>query len=49
MVICIMMRMIIPIYPFDSFEAGRIFRYNKKIWLATFVVSVVELVVMFSL
>lgn len=41
--------MIIPIYPFNHFGAGRIFRYNKKIWLVTFVISVVELAIMFSL
>lgn len=41
--------MIIPIYPFESLGAGRIFRYNKKIWLATFIVSVAELAVLFSL
>lgn len=33
--------MIIPIYPFEALGAGRIYRYNKYIWLFTAVVTLV--------
>lgn len=40
--------MSIPIYPFESLGAGRIFRYSKKLWLVGAVISIVDLAVVFS-
>jgi len=37
--------LMIPLYPFDAYGAGRIYRYKKWIWLLTAVVSIAELVV----
>lgn len=34
--------MIIPIYPFESLGAGRIYRYNKKLWLILFIITAAE-------
>lgn len=35
--------MAIPIYPFESFGGGRIYRYSKKIWAITLLISIEEL------
>ena len=35
--------LIIPIYPFDTYGAGRIYRYKKGLWLMTFVISITQL------
>lgn len=35
--------MIIPVYPFEVFGGGRIYRYHKKLWLAMCVVTLAEL------
>ena len=39
--------LIIPLYPFDAYGAGRIYRYKKWLWLVTAVVSVMELVLIY--
>lgn len=36
--------MAIPIYPFEPLGAGRIYRYNKLIWLLTVVITVMAMV-----
>lgn len=41
--------MIIPIYPFESFGGGRIYRYNKKLWLILFIITISELVSIYAL
>lgn len=40
--------LMIPLYPFDAYGAGRIYRYKKWLWLVTAVVSVVELVLIYK-
>lgn len=40
----ILIFLIIPLYPFDAYGAGRIYRYKKWLWLSTALVSVAELV-----
>lgn len=35
--------LIIPIYPFDAYGAGRIFKYKKGLWLMTLVISIAQL------
>lgn len=35
---------IIPIYPFDGYGAGRIFKYKKGLWLITAVISIALLI-----
>ena len=36
--------LIIPMYPFEAYGAGRIARYNKKLWLLTAIITIIELV-----
>lgn len=38
---------VIPLYPFDAYGAGRIYRYKKWLWLATAVISITEMVLVF--
>lgn len=38
---------IIPLYPFESLGAGRIYRYSKILWLFTAVLTVLELTLLF--
>lgn len=40
--------MAIPIYPFESFGGGRIYNYNKGLWLLTFITTILELVIVFN-
>lgn len=40
---------IIPLYPFKSLRAGRIYIYNKKLWLSTFIISIIDLIIMFTI
>lgn len=42
-----LMFMMIPIYPFESLGAGRIYRYNKKLWLILFIITAAELAAVF--
>ena len=37
---------VIPFYPFDYFGGGRIYRYSKRIWLITFVMTAIVLFMM---
>ncbi|MBP3888389.1 MAG: GNAT family N-acetyltransferase [Cellulosilyticum sp.] len=32
----------IPLYPFECYGAGRIYRYSKKLWLTTCIITVIE-------
>ena len=41
--------MVIPIYPFESLGGGRIYNYNKWLWLLIFIVTILELVLVFNL
>lgn len=36
--------MMIPVYPFESFGGGRVYRYDKKIWLLTAMVSIITII-----
>lgn len=38
---------IIPLYPFDAYGAGRIYRYKKWLWMVTAVISIVEMMLVF--
>ncbi len=35
--------MLIPLYPFEGFGGGRIYRYHKKLWFAMCVITIAEL------
>lgn len=39
---------IIPIYPFESLGGGRIYKYNRKLWLVTFIMTILELIIVFN-
>lgn len=39
---------IIPFYPFNYFGGGRIYRYSKRIWLITFIMTAIVLFMMFK-
>lgn len=41
--------MAIPFYPFEALGGGRIYHYNKKIWLMVFLLSVIESVCIFGI
>lgn len=36
---------VLPVYPFEGYGAGRIFRYKKELWLITAVISVIYIIV----
>lgn len=40
--------MSVPIYPFESLGAGRIYHYNKKLWLVLFIITAAELTMVFK-
>lgn len=40
--------MILPFYPCEAFGAGRIYKYNKKVWMATAAVTCIELFCMYN-
>ncbi|MBE6024698.1 MAG: GNAT family N-acetyltransferase [Cellulosilyticum sp.] len=37
---------VVPLYPFEGFGAGRIYRYNRKLWLVTAIITAIEVVLL---
>lgn len=42
-----MIYQIIPLFPFEAYGAGRIYRYNKLLWLVTAVTGLLETILLF--